>query len=127
MKEGVNQIDLVYKYQKQMGYLESIYVYRGDSYEDGTGFNVEIVLSDYPFYECDPKLVLKCYAVRRLSLSKIDNLCKALFEIENVYNYQMEDIHYTVKEIENNIISFVCKDIEVEVRNTQFNENNISK
>ena len=43
----------------------------------------------------------------------IDNLFRVYISILDISNRQMEGIHYRVSEEENNLFSFLCKDIEI--------------
>lgn len=116
MNDERKQIELLYKYQNELGYIEKIEMFR-DKYSEGSAdFIMEIILSDYPFCEKSPKLVLKCNGIKQLEIRNIDNLCKAYISIDDIRNFQMEDIGYVVKETENNFFSFVCKDFCVDLK-----------
>lgn len=115
MKEANDRIVEIYEYQKRLGYLQEINLYRKDNAEGGAEFILDITLSEYPFQEYNQKLVLKFTGVRNFTLCNVDNLYKIMICITDIRTYQMEDINYRIKEEENDIFSFECKKIFYEI------------
>lgn len=115
MKEVNDQIVEIYEYQKRLGYLQEINLYRKDNSEGVAEFMLDITLSEYPFYEYNQKLVLKFSGVRNFTLCNVDNLYKIMICITDIRTHQMEDINYKIKEEENDIFSFECRSFNYEI------------
>lgn len=109
------KLDELYGLIKKTGYIQSMSIYREMNYNSTKESDLILVLSTCPFYEGDTILKLTFHRVQELKLGEIDSLYKVFLEILDVSDRQLEDIKYYVNEIEYDIISFACFDIEYEV------------
>lgn len=110
------QIAFLYEHQKKYGFWEKINLYRDVSSECGA-YNLEIVLSEYPFEWNATKLVLLFTEVKQLEMGDINNLFQLVISIDDIRQFQMERIGYAVREIEYDCFSFMCNDFIIELRN----------
>lgn len=75
-------------------------------------YNLILSLSTCPFYEGDTRIKLVFYNIQDFKLGDINNFYKVFFEITDVSGRRLENIRYYVNEIEYNMVSFWCSDIE---------------
>ena len=61
---------------------------------------------------------LKFIGIKDLQLNEFDNLFRIVLDIIPIFDLQLEDLNYSIKEIENDIISFKCKDIIINSNNS---------
>lgn len=109
------RLDEIYELIKKTGYIQSLNIYREMSYKSAKEYNLVLVISTCPNYEEDEKVKLIFHNVQEFKLGNINNFYKVFFEILDVSDRQLEDIRYYVHEIEYNMISFWCSDIEYEI------------
>ncbi len=105
----------IYGLIKKTGYIQSMNIYREMDDNSTKEYSLILVISTCPFYEGDTKIKLIFHNVQEFKLGNINNFYKVFLEILDVSNRQLEDIRYYVNEIEYNMISFGCSDIEYEV------------
>ena len=108
-KEKLNEI---YKLVKETGYVQSINMYREMDNDSTKEYNLILSLSTCAFHEGDTRIKLVFYNIQYFKLGNINNFYKVFFEIINVSGRQLENIRYYVNEIEYNMVSFWCSDIE---------------
>ncbi|MBQ4522162.1 MAG: hypothetical protein IJA10_04330 [Lachnospiraceae bacterium] len=108
------QLNEIYELIKKTGYIQSLNIYREMNDESTKEYSLILVISTCPFYEGDAKVKFIFKNVQEFKLGDINNFYKVLFEIQDVSYRQLEDIKYYVNEIEYNMISFGCSDIEYE-------------
>lgn len=109
------KLNEIYELIKKTGYIQSLNIYREMNDESTKEYNLVLVISTCPFYEGDAKLKLIFHNVQEFKLGNINNFYKVFFEILDVSYRQLEDVKYYVNEIEYNMISFGCFDIEYEI------------
>lgn len=108
------KIEEIYRLIKKTGYIQSMNIYREMDDNSTKEYNLILVISTCPFYEGDTKIKLTFYNVQEFKLGNINNFYMVFLEILDVSDRQLEDIKYHVNEIEHNMISFWCSDIEYE-------------
>ena len=95
--------------QKEFCYLQTLSL-RRDIYENSCSeYNADVVLCAYPFSQHNKKLEVKFTGIRDLRIGKIDGLFALLITINDVSGDQLENINYSVKEDENGLFSFYCR------------------
>lgn len=106
------KLNEIYKLVKETGYIQSLNIYREMDNSSTKEYNLELIISTCPFYKGDKRLKLVFYNVQELKLGDINNFYKIFLEITDIHSRQLEDIRYYVNEMEYNIMSFWCSDIE---------------
>lgn len=101
--------------QKKYGCINSIYLCRNINEDGCSEYDLNLVLSDYPYWEGDLKLDIEFKGIRGLKLGDIENLYRVCINIDNVSSNQWEEVKYRVSEIENDIFSFWCKDMKFKI------------
>lgn len=101
----------IYNEIKKHGYIKEIRFSREILYDECNNFDLELILCEYPCYDVGDVLSLKFIGVKDLQLNEFDNLFRIVLDISPIFELQLEDLNYSVKEIENDIISFKCKNI----------------
>lgn len=104
-------IDKIYKLQKNYRYIKSINISRNVFGEEWSDFDLCITLCEYVSWDESDEFTIIFKNVKDLELGDIDNLFCVCFDIQSVSYRQMENINYSVKESENDLFSFLCKDI----------------
>lgn len=106
-------IDLktIYTQIKKYAYIKELHFSREMEYDVCHSFDLELVLCEYPCYDADDVLSLRFIGVKDLQINDFDNLFRIVLDIVPIFEYQLENLNYSVKEIENDMISFKCKDI----------------
>lgn len=109
------KLDEIYELIKETGYIQALNMYREMDDNSSKEYNLILVISTCPYYEGDTKIKLIFHNVQEFKLGNINNFYKVFFEIVDVSDRQLQDIRYYVNEIEYNMISFGCSDIEFEI------------
>lgn len=94
----------------RFSYLKKIKIERNISGNECSDYSVEIVLCEYPNYS-DEEYKLVFHGVRDLHIGNIENLFRVNLRIENISDWQIENVRYKVVEEENDLFSFLCKEI----------------
>ena len=103
------------KIKRGFSYLQTIDIHRiimGDGCSD---YCINLILTDYPFYEGDEILVIKFTGIKDIKIGYLEGLISLLITIEDISFNQLEGLNYKVKEIEEEIFSFYCNDFTFEV------------
>lgn len=108
-------IDKIYELIRKTGYIQSMNIYRKMDNNSTKEYNLILVLSTCPYYEGDAKVKLIFHNVQGFKLGDINNFYEVLFEILDVSDRQLEGIRYYVNELEYDMLSFWCSDIEYEI------------
>lgn len=106
----MNLINSIYDALTRFSYLEEIKIGRKISGNECSDYSVEIVLCEYPNFS-DEEYKLGFHGVRDLHIGNIENLFRVNLRIENISDWQIENVRYKVTEEENELFSFLCKDI----------------
>jgi hypothetical protein len=115
MKKSTVLMSDYYQKQKEFGYLQSFNLYRNLNEVGCSEYDLNITLSDYPFYEGDHKLLITFSGVRNLRIGDFEGLFKLIINISNISKDQMEGINYKVKEEEYELFSFYCDKFNFEI------------
>ena len=106
-------METIYKKQKEYGFIKEISIFRNICGEECSEYNLKIILSDYPSWDQDDKFSVIFIGIRNLKLGDIDNLYKVSMDINSITKQQFENINYSVIECENELFSFLCKEIQI--------------
>jgi hypothetical protein len=101
-----------YQIQKEFGYLESIKLNRNINENNCSGYSIEIVLCNCPYYDGDNKLLISIYGAKDIKIGCVERLFKLFITIVDVSENQWEKICFKVKEDENEQFSFYCEKFE---------------
>lgn len=101
----------IYALLKKYSYIKELHFSREIQYDEYSDFDLELKLAEYPCYNSDDVLSLKFIGVRDLQLNDLEYMFKIVLEITPIFEMQLENLNYTVKETENDVISFKCKNI----------------
>ncbi|MDE6767353.1 MAG: hypothetical protein K2J35_04075, partial [Eubacterium sp.] len=95
-------IDLktIYTQIKKYGYIKEMNFSREVEYGVCCSFDLELVLCEYPCYDADDMLSLKFIGVKDLQINDFDNLFRIVLDIVPIFEMQLENLNYSVKEIE---------------------------
>lgn len=115
MKNVNDSIADFYQKQKEFGYLQSIKLMRDLNDDNHSNYYLNIILSSYPFYKKNQKLLLTFTGVKNIKIDNLEGLYKLLINIRDISGNQMEGINYRVKEEENDMFSFYCKKFEFQI------------
>lgn len=107
----MNIIEKIFKSQKDYRYIKSLNVSRNVFGNACSNFDLRITLCKYPSWDETDDLSIVFKNVKDLKLGDINNLFCVYFDIQSVSYMQMENVNYSVKENENDLFSFLCKDI----------------
>lgn len=109
----MNLLETIYEKQKEYGYIKEINIFRNISGEECSEYNFKIILSDYPCWDQDDKFGVIFIGIRNLKIGDIDNLYKVSIDINSITTQQFENINYSVTECENELFSFLCREIRI--------------
>jgi hypothetical protein len=115
MKKFSDVISEFNNIQKDFAFLQSINLSRDFNENGCSEYSLNIVLSDYPYYEGNQKLLLTFFGVRNFNTGDLDGLVRHFIHITDVLDHQMEGIKYKVREDENDVFSFYCNTFEYEI------------
>lgn len=101
----------IYEQQKDYRYIKSINISRNIFGDECSNFDLCITLCEYPSWDETDEFSIVFEGVKDLKLGDIHNLFCVYFDIQFVSYMQMENINYSVKECENDLFSFLCKNI----------------
>lgn len=65
----------------------------------------------------DKKMIIRCKEAREIKIKNIDGLFCPFFEITDISNRQLENIRYSIVDVENDMISLLCNEINFEIKN----------
>lgn len=82
---------------------------------DYHGYDVKIILGQY---KEERELVICCNNVLHIKIGTLDFGDGICLSIDNISSYQWEGIHFKVSDLENDVLSFVCKSFNAEVKST---------
>ncbi len=109
----MKEIDTIYEMQKKYGYIKSINFFREISGEECGKYNLELSLVNFPCWDIEEHLNIIFEGVSNLTLGNIDNLLKVFIKIDSIAEWQHEDTRYAVKECENDLFAFRCKNLKI--------------
>lgn len=109
----MKEIDMIYKMQKEYGYIKSINIFREIYGEECGQYNLKLSLVNYPCWDAEEHLNIIFEGVSNLTLGNIENLFKVSIRIDSIAECQHEDARYAVKECENDLFAFKCKSLEI--------------
>lgn len=104
----------IYDKQKEYGYLKSIEIVRNIFGEESEPYNLKISLVSIPCWDIEDQFEIVFEGVHNLKIGDIDNLLNVVIQIEAIENFQNENQNYMVRECENELFSFTCKNILLE-------------
>jgi len=104
----------IYHLINKYGYIKDINFSRKALYDEFYDFDLKLVLCKFPCYDDNDVLSIKFIGIKDLKLNDFNNLFRIVLDIVPIFELQLEDLNYSIKEIENDIISFKCKDIIIE-------------
>lgn len=107
----MKEIEIIYQKQKEYGHIKSINIFRDICGEECSQYNMKITLVNYPCWDIEESFSITFIGISSLKIGDIDNLLWVSIQIDSIAEYQMENIKYEVKECENELFSFGCKDI----------------
>ena len=105
--------DTINDLQRKYPYINSIHLNRNLIGNEISDFSLTLTLSNNQVIDENDKVTIKFWNIRELKLGEIDNLFRVYISISDISNRQMDGIRYRVSEEENNLFSFLCKDIEI--------------
>ncbi len=103
----------IYEKQKIYKYINEFLVSREFNGDKCSRYDLTIVLKDFPCWEESEKLTINFLGIKDLKLNNIENLFQVCFNINDISEWQLEKLKYSVKENENNMFSFMCNDIKI--------------
>lgn len=103
----------IYEKQKIYKYINEFLVSREFNGDECSRYDLTIVLKDFPCWEESEKLTINFLGIKDLKLNNIENLFQVCFNINDISEWQLEKLKYSVKENENNMFSFMCNDIKI--------------
>lgn len=109
----MNEIDMICKLQKEYGFIKSINLTREINGEECGQYNLKLSLVDFPCWDTKEHLDIVFEGVSNLTLGNIDNLFRILIRIDSLVEWQHEGARYAVKECENDLFTFRCKNIKM--------------
>lgn len=109
----MNEIDIIYKVQKEYGFIKSIDLFREITGEECGQYNLKLSLVDFPCWDADENLNIIFERVSNLTLGNIDNLFKVSIRIDSLVEWQHEGVRYAVKECENDLFAFRCEGLKI--------------
>lgn len=109
----MNKIEAIYQKQKEYGYIKSMNIFRNINGEDCSQYNMKLSLVDFPRWDENEHFDILFEGLSNIKIGDIDNLLKVFIQIEYIAEYQYETAKYAVKECENELFSFLCKDIKI--------------
>jgi len=104
-------IKTFYEKNKRFGYLKDIHLLRDITDEGCTDYQINLILTNYPYYEGDEIFNIIFKGVKDIKIGKLDGLLKLVFEIRDLSSDCLENIKFRVYESENEILSFYCNEI----------------
>ena len=106
-------IEIIYEKQKDFGYIKKINVERKFIGEECFSYDLYITLCNYPYWDDEGQFTIKFSSIKDLKINDIDNLLKVCLNVRMIKDRQIENINFSVSDIENSLISFLCKDIQL--------------
>lgn len=103
----------IYEKQKIYKYINEFLISREFNGDECSRYDLTIVLKDFPCWEESEKLTINFLGIKDLKLNDIENLFQVCFNINDISEWQLEKLKYSVKENENNMFSFMCNDIKI--------------
>lgn len=109
----MRKVEVIYQKQKEYGYIKSVDIFRNICGEECSQYNMKLSLVDFPCWDGDEHFDILFEGISNIKIGDIDNLFKVFIQIEYIAEYQYETAKYVVKECENELFSFLCKDIKI--------------
>lgn len=107
----MKEIEFIYQKQREYGYIKSLDIYRDIHGEECSQYSMKISLVSLPCWNMDDHFDIIFEGISNLKIGDIDNLFRVLIQIDFIAKYQYENARYLVKECENELFSFYCKNI----------------
>ena len=109
----MNKIEAIYTKQKEFSYIKSINIYRDFIYDECSDFYLKLTLSSYPACNQEDEFHILFVGVKNLRLEDINNLLRVQINISSIKDCQIEDLNFKIVDNENQLFSFLCKDIKL--------------
>ena len=109
----MNKIDMIYKLQKEYGFIKSINLSREINGEECGQYNLKLLLVNFLCWDTKDHLDIVFEGVSNLTLGNIDNLFRVSIRIDSIVEWQHEGVRYAVKECENDLFAFRCGNIKI--------------
>ena len=106
-------INLIYQKQKEYGFIKEINISRTIKRDECSKFDIKLSLTKFPCWDTEDLFEILFEGVTSLKIGEIDNLFQVSLQISSIADYQREDECYIVRECENEMFSFACKNIIV--------------
>ncbi len=107
----MNEILKIYEKNEKYKYIKEIHLTRSlESYE-GLLYDMELVLSQFP-YEYDEVTIL-FEGIKDIRLSDLNNCLPIGIKIEDISNNQLEEINFKVEDVGEELFSFCCRNIVI--------------
>lgn len=81
--------------------------------KSAVSINMKLSLVDFPCWDEDEHFDILFEGISNIKIGDIDNLFKVFIQIEYIAEWQWETAKYAVKECENELFFFLCKDIKI--------------
>ena len=105
----------VYKKIKEYPYLCKVCMERKIIEKECLDYNLKLEFCDYPNYCCENKLSIIFSDVQDFQMKNLDGLFRVCISINDLKERQLEKKKYFIKEEEEDIFSFYCSSIEIDI------------
>ena len=109
----MKEIEVIYQKQKEYGYIKAVDIFRNIFGEECGQYSIKILLVSFPCWNEDEYFEIIFEGISNLKIGNIENLFKVSIQIDTIREYQYENAKYMVKECENELFSFCCRNIIV--------------
>lgn len=109
----MKEIDIIYKMQNEYSFIKSISLFREISGEECGQYNLKLSLVDFPCWDAEKHLNIIFEEVSNLTLGNIENMFRVSIRIDSIVEWQHEGVRFAVKECENDLFAFRCKNLKI--------------
>ena len=104
---------------KNYPYLCNIHLERRIEGEDCYDYELTLEFCNIPHYYVEDKIRIVFLNVKNLKMQNLDGLFYTDIVVKDLKNHQLENINYYVEESEENMFSFYCSSIELDINSSK--------